>query len=296
MRASFPFGLNASGRTAAVLFFTVALFSARQSSALTGGPDAWGYTFIDSNEASGPAFQWIDISSSGQQVVFYGDDVSSNSPSPNGIGSAVDLEVPVVLYGETFTRAVPTSNGALSLDFNDTGADNDNDCPLPVNLSGIRDARIYPLHDDLGWVNGPNRGVYYEYLPVSPHPHHNCGVSVFQWKNIGDAGATYFIDFQVLLFDNGDIIMQYGAGNATVGATSTTGIQNADGDIGLTYACDTASRSRPGSPSSSSRPPFSSRHAMMNSTLRHPMATAFPCARPCATPSPATRSLLTRAR
>ncbi len=48
-----------------------------------GGPDAYGYTWVDSDEPGGPAVAWIDITTTGTQIAGLGDD---NIVGPFGIG------------------------------------------------------------------------------------------------------------------------------------------------------------------------------------------------------------------
>ena len=40
----------------------------------TSAPDAWGYTWVRSNEPGGPTFRWVDISTRGTLVTGLGDD------------------------------------------------------------------------------------------------------------------------------------------------------------------------------------------------------------------------------
>jgi hypothetical protein len=206
-------------------------------------PDAWGYTAV------GEAFDWVDIRNTGA-MVSTGDDESSASPPPEGIGGPVTLGAPFTLYGITYTELVVSTNGYITTDPTDTGPDLSNDCPLPAIPStpaGTNGARIYPLHDDLDCDTSedPGKAVYYQYFAVSPRPHPSgtpMGVSVFQWHGShfpGGATADTF-SVQALLYDNGDMILQVGAGNPEQGDGSTTGLQNsAPPNIGLTIVCNT---------------------------------------------------------
>ncbi len=199
--------------------------------AATGGPDDYGYTFTDSDELGGPDFEWIDITSTGDAIISSGDDTSSGP---------VELGFPVVLYGEIQTHLVAGSNGYLSTDPEEKGIDATPDCPLPEPPSDGRGTRLYALHDDLT-LDDSSAAVYYQYFKTSPHPHSEMGVSIFTWHNLRfDGGSALPLNFQVLLFDDGDILFQYDTSGLTWGATSTVGLQYDDASVGLTYSCKTA--------------------------------------------------------
>lgn len=202
-----------------------------ETEAATGGPDNYGYTFTDSDEPGGPRFQWIDITASGSLVLGSGDDAAS---------APVELGFPVVLYGTIYTELVATSNGYLSTDLAEKGADATPDCPLPAVPSEGGGTRIYALHDDLT-LDASSAGVYYQYFKTSPHPHSKMGVSVFTWDNLRfDGGSALPLNFQVLLFDDGDILLQYDTSGATWGTTSTVGLLEAGAADGLLYSCKAA--------------------------------------------------------
>ncbi|MCG8405370.1 MAG: thrombospondin type 3 repeat-containing protein [Phycisphaerales bacterium] len=218
----------------------------------TAGPDGFGYKSIDSLEAGGPLFDFIDISATGQAVVV-GDDTSSSAPGM-GFESGIPLPTPFTLYGVTYTELSMSANGYISTDGLDTGGDLSNDCPIPAALSspaGSTGARIYALHDDLDLEVGIGVG-YYEYFEVCPRVNEigcDMGCHVFMWDEVAHypgGGAALTWDMEAILYDNGDIVFQFGAGNPETGNGSTTGIQSEHvGDnltppeFGLTHACDT---------------------------------------------------------
>jgi uncharacterized repeat protein (TIGR01451 family) len=237
----------------AVLLGMLALLAcARGASAAAGGPDGFGYTYVDSNEPGGPVFHLIDITATGTPVL-----VGTDEDGGDDIAGIVDLTAGgapgLGFYGVTYPQLVMASNGFLTTDLDDVGNDISNDCPLPQNPSvpvGTNGARLYPLHDDLVLTPGIGAG-YHQYFPSAgvagrpPDRGADVGVHVFLWK-----AATHFrpppnpdpprFDFEALLYDNGDVVFLYGAGDPDAGATSTTGIQNpAPPTAGLAYACNT---------------------------------------------------------
>lgn len=236
-----------------VTWFAAAFSTCWSASALAQRTDAFGHRALDSNEAGGPTFSFIDISSTGQ-VVVQGDDESSASAAPNGIGGPIVLGSSFALYGVTISQMAMSSNGYLTTDVTDNGADLSNDCVLPSAPSGpagTTGIRIYALHDDLDLEPGTGRGLY-QYFSSCPRPfdgNTNSGCHVFMWDNVNhfvnDPNPTRF-DVEVVIYDNGNIVFQYSGTNPEAGSGSTTGIQSAatgsssPPQFGLTYACDTA--------------------------------------------------------
>ena len=198
--------------------------------AATGGPDGYGYTWIDANKTGGPVSQFIEPTPAAVTVI--GD--------TNTVAATVTLVHPWSgIYGEKVTQLRVSRNGFITDLLSDPGGDETNDAPLPQPPSQGGGNRLYVLHDALR-LDPAEGAVYYEYFPESPHPLHACGVHVITWKQVHHAtGDPARFDFQALLFDNFDILFQYGAGNPELGSNSTTGIQNSDATIGLQVAANT---------------------------------------------------------
>jgi hypothetical protein len=78
----------------------------------TGGPDGFGYQFIDSRIADGPSFltEWEDLSNSGTPIAFTG-----NSPWPaDDEGQAeVAIGFPFIFYGNSYATTWVNTNGYL---------------------------------------------------------------------------------------------------------------------------------------------------------------------------------------
>jgi uncharacterized repeat protein (TIGR01451 family) len=186
--------------------------------------DTFGY------EVNSCASTFFDISATGTSIVS-GDDETSPLQA---------LNTTFNFYGDSVTQLSMGTNGFLSTT-DDGEGDFDNDCPLPVTPNNGAGARIAALHDDLIITNGLFE--YFSTCPVTSEefPGLNLGCHIFQWVEaehfFGD-GSTW--DFQAVLFDESyEIIFIQGSNNPEEGSGSTTGIQNMDASIGLTFACDT---------------------------------------------------------
>lgn len=194
-----------------------------------GARDA--YEVRDSNDPGGPTYRWIEIKDSGTEIL-------DNDPES---AITVDLEVPILVYGEVVRQVSVAIDGYMDLAPGDNGADFSPDCGLPA-LPDINagDARIYPFHTALRVNTDLPRdpsGLFYQYFYESPHPHHNGGVHVFTWRRVSVTLGGPESDFQVLVFDNTDILMQYRDGPPVSGMTYTVGLQNAVASKGQSYRC-----------------------------------------------------------
>ena len=188
-----------------------------------GGPDSFGYTWIDSNEPGGPDFDFVDISSTGTLLTFSGTDDGAAS---------VTLPFGFSFYGETKTTALVSTNGYLT--FGGDGTDFSND-PIP-NTTDPNDF-IAPFWDDLE-VNAtahPGSGAWAQDM--------GDGRFIVQWRNtrLGDpAGSAPTLSFQAVLFSSGEIRFQYQQVSSTTLNSATIGTENADASAGLQVAFNQA--------------------------------------------------------
>ncbi|MFH2053237.1 MAG: S8 family serine peptidase [bacterium] len=178
----------------------------------SGGPDIFGYRWIDSDEPGGPTYDWIDISTTGTPVFSGANDDRNVGPFPIG------FDFP--FYDNTFSDFRVCSNGWLS--FTSTSTDLSN-APLPG--TGAPENLLAMFHDDLRPDTATGGNVFYEYDGVR---------LIVQFNNVlrYSSGGPY--TFQALLYPDGTIVYQYADMQGTRLDEATIGIQNAARDDGLT--------------------------------------------------------------
>ncbi|MFC1569564.1 S8 family serine peptidase, partial [bacterium] len=178
-----------------------------------GGPDLFGYRWIDSNEPGGPVFQWQDISSTGTLVTGLSDD---NYVGPFPVGFNFPF------YGNTQTQFYIQSNGVIN--FNSVNISLSNQ-PIPTQDS--YNHLIAWCWDDLY----PRGAVYYQ----------NLGDRlIIQFQDYGEYSYSGLITAQVVLYPNGRILLQYlNTQNGFDTNGCTIGIENQTGSDGLQVAFNT---------------------------------------------------------
>ncbi|MFN2371015.1 MAG: S8 family serine peptidase, partial [Candidatus Krumholzibacteriia bacterium] len=178
-----------------------------------GGPDTFGYRWVDSNDAMGPVFAWEDISGYGNVALTTGDD-SNVGPFP--------ISFPFKFYGGDYSEFRIASNGFISLTSTSTAYGNQQ-LPNP----GAPGHLIAPFWDDLDTQAGT---VYW----------YDDGTRVIvQWEGVSHYGSGGPYSFQAILGADGSIVYQYNS-MAEPTNSATLGIQDGTGSDGLQIAFNTA--------------------------------------------------------
>jgi hypothetical protein len=183
----------------------------------SGGPD--DYRWIDSDEAGGPTYGWIDISATGTAVTLEDDDYTD--PIPIGFGFP--------FYDNVYSELYICANGLLSFG---EGWIYTTNTELPYNGTLSPNNIIAMWWDDLNPEAGGN--VYYEYDSANDR----FIVSFVDVPNYLSHAGTGSLTFQAILYPSGRVELQYGVmdpGDDVDGlAGATVGIENIDGTDGLT--------------------------------------------------------------
>ncbi len=181
----------------------------------SGGPDTYGYSWQDSDEAGGPTYNWVDITGIGTPILGLGDDTNAG---PYDIGFTFNY------YGSAFTQFNFCTNGWMS--FTSTLSTYGNTA-LPSSSAPLN--MLAPFWDDQTFTSG---GEAYYYSDGSQ--------LIVSWVNVPSytsGGGPY--TYQVILNTDGSIVYQYSSMLDPL-TSCTIGMQNGDGTDGLQVVYDTA--------------------------------------------------------
>ena len=178
-----------------------------------GGPDGFGYRWVDSDEPTGPIFDWTDISPMGTVALTSGDD--SN-------GGPFQIGFPFSYYGVEYTQFRVCSNGWLSFTSTSTAYNNQ---ALPN--TGAPANMIAPFWDDLTLTSTGD--VYY---------HNDGNRLIVQWNAVPHYSAGGPYTFQAVLYPDGTIEYNY-LSMTSPNNSASVGLQNATGTDGLQVAFNT---------------------------------------------------------
>jgi hypothetical protein len=184
--------------------------SGRASLDNSGGPDAFGYRWKDSNESGGPVYNWVEIKTIGTNTGLTGDD------------QVLSFRLPwsFPFYGSSFDTVRISSNGNLHFGAPSTAYSN---TALPGTSAPFY--MIAPFWDDLDISAG---GHIYYYNDAVNHRYIVQFDSVPHWSY----GGTGMYTFEAILSQTGGILLQYRSMSGLL-TSATVGIQNGSGTVGL---------------------------------------------------------------
>ncbi|NJC25361.1 Ig-like domain-containing protein [Neolewinella antarctica] len=177
----------------------------------SGGPGTFGYTWVDNN-SGGEAYDFIDISTTG----------TSASVGADG-SELVTLPFSFPFFGEEQSEVFVAANGFLSFEPITAlfGAFSNQQIPSPGNPNNL----IAGMWNDLEPQDGG--GVFFD---------GNADRFIVQYENVPSFGFpdnTAPVTFQVILFPDGSIKMQYENVDAPARLSSTVGLEGPMGQSGL---------------------------------------------------------------
>lgn len=164
-------------------------------------------------------------------LLLTGDDVSTT----------IDLPFPVTFYGSSYTRAHVCTNGYVEFVGPTTGTST---CPTSggnatIPSTGRPNGAVLSFWDDV-FVD-PLASIRTEVKGTTPNRRF-----VIEYRNLhffGDVPTTRRVDFNTVLFENGQIMTQYrniADDGRERGNSATIGIENEAGTIALRYSFNTA--------------------------------------------------------
>lgn len=183
-----------------------------------GGPDDFGYIWVDSDEGSGPTFDWIDITATGTDVVGSLSDDSYVGPYPIG------FEFP--FYDDVYTEFYISSNGFIGFGpTSEYGSLSNTSIPA----SSAPNNTIFWCWDDLHPSQGDGTTqVLYEVVGG------DLVIEFYHYAEYDVSGTGDMVTAEVILSPDGDIKLQYQMiESGFVSTESTVGIENATGTDGL---------------------------------------------------------------
>ena len=197
----------------------------------SGGPDAFGYTWIQSTDVGGPTQEWIDISVLGTVVTGLADD--------NAAPTLIQLPQPFRYYWRDYSTLKVGSNGWVSFE----NISNIAACfPSIPTAGGSGDSILAPLMGDLNFTGAGNAGVVRTYFDATNNLFIVSYTNTPFWS-VNSPGWTGNNSFQIVLdYDDRSIRYNYqGLSGFTNGAGCldlVVGIESPTGQYGLQVVSD----------------------------------------------------------
>ncbi len=189
----------------------------------SGGPDIFGYEWIDSDDPNGPDYVWNDIVATGTQITNWVA-TSTADPKDDGVAGPFPLGFNFKFYGNIKTQIYVYTNGIFA--FTPITENWYTNTSIPASTSP--NSFIAPFWDDL---DGRTQGTV--------HYKQDGNRFIIQFTNWQKYSASGSLTFQVVFNSNGKIQFYYQTLTGTLNSC-TVGIENDLGNDGLQVVRDAA--------------------------------------------------------
>ena len=177
-------------------------------------PDAYGYSWIDSDNPWGPKYHWIDISNARGKITDLENSLQE-SFGPFYLGFHFNF------YDKTYDKCYIQSDGLISFG------------PEPITYSNRAIPQADGYNNIIAWMWAllyPLDGSVIYYKSFS-----DC--FIVQFSNYTIYSNDSIVDAQVILYKSGKIVIQYkDFSDDNYSSSYTVGIENSDGTIGTQVA------------------------------------------------------------
>lgn len=189
--------------------------------AASGGPDSYGYYYVDSSTSGGPTYDSTVFSTTIASGTALGTSTSTGASGADDSNTSISLAFTFPFYGTDYSTAYVCSNGFVSF-ASYTSLSN-------TALSSNSYAMVAPFWDDLD-QNGTSSWVYRRSSGTSPNRVETIVYSNAEHYN--DTSNYGKISFAVQLYENGNIRMLWddvtfegtGGSSYSTGLSATVGI------------------------------------------------------------------------
>jgi hypothetical protein len=179
----------------------------------TGGPDDFGYTWDDT-----VLYDWIDAT--------VGEDSGITGDNEYGL---LEIGFPFRFYGNIYDQVYVSTNGFITFDEEEAYLPGSYGLPHPATPNNL----IAPYWWNLVVNWGSNNSGKIYYLTQGSSPDRKF---IVQWDRVSRYGSYDLLTFQVVLHENGDILMQYKSLESFY-HNCLVGIEDSFGTDGLAYDC-----------------------------------------------------------
>ncbi len=193
---------------------------------VSGGSDTFGNTWTDSNMNDDFENDWVDISENGMLYSF---------PHNDQAGESINIGFDFPFYGEFHSSLIINANGWVGFADDNNAWENTN-----IPSSDAPRSAIFGLWDDLN----PENDNCNQYCSGNAYYHGNADRFVVWFNEVAHWYTNFedsYYDFQIVLYPNGDIDLNY---NTLTGShDATVGIQNSAGNDGFQIASGSSAAS-----------------------------------------------------